>query len=123
MLTGAVRQQLAEAIDPDRTLRLLRENVHLTYEDIARGTGTTGRSVRRWAADRVPLHSAPVERLDDLRAAVQALSGALSEQGIVRWLRGRNAVLGYRSPLDALADGDFEEVLAAIDEMRNNEYL
>lgn len=75
------------------------------------------RSVRRWRTAGPPSSKASARwrQLDDLRTIVGFLlaDGTYDEQGIVSWLRSRHDDLRLRRPLDALAEGGFDDVLAA----------
>ena len=46
---------------------------------------------------------------------VGQLRGFLAPSTIPKWLRGVNAHLGHRRPLDVLRDGRLSEVIAAIE--------
>jgi hypothetical protein len=41
----------------------------------------------------------------------------LSDINAEQWFRGKNPVLGFRMPADVLADGDFEKVLTAVENL------
>jgi hypothetical protein len=53
--------------------------------------------------------------LDSLGATVTLLRGFLDDDVIPEWLRGVNAHLGNRTPLDVLRTGRSSEVIAAIE--------
>ena len=53
--------------------------------------------------------------LDSLGATVTLLRGFLDDDVIPDWLRGVNAHLGNRTPLDVLRTGRSSEVIAAIE--------
>lgn len=53
--------------------------------------------------------------LDALGATVTQLRGFLDDDAIPDWLRGTNAHLGNRTPLDVLRTGRLSEVIAAIE--------
>src|SRR3979411_172529 len=53
--------------------------------------------------------------LDAVGAAVTQLRGFLDDDAIPEWLRGSNAHLGHRTPLDVLRTGRLSEVIAAIE--------
>jgi hypothetical protein len=53
--------------------------------------------------------------LDAVSATVTQLRGFLDDDVIPDWLRGANAHLGARTPLDVLKTGRLSEVIAAIE--------
>jgi hypothetical protein len=53
--------------------------------------------------------------LDAVGATVTQLRGFLDDDAIPEWLRGSNAHLGHRTPLDVLRTGRLSEVIAAIE--------
>jgi len=83
----------------------------LSETDIVAATGANARAVRRWRAGQTE----PVRHwkaLDDLRWTAHFLSEhrVLTDRGIVAWLRSRNRLIGDRRPLEAIAEGSFDEV-------------
>jgi hypothetical protein len=53
--------------------------------------------------------------LQDVSITVTKLRGYLDDELIPEWLRGVNAHLGHRTPLDVIRTGRVSEVLAAIE--------
>lgn len=53
--------------------------------------------------------------LDAVGATVTQLRGFLDDEAIPEWLRGTNAHLAHRAPLDVLRTGRLSEVIAAIE--------
>jgi hypothetical protein len=53
--------------------------------------------------------------LDAVGAVVTQLRGFLDDDAIPEWLRGVNAHLAHRTPLDVLRTGRLSEVIAAIE--------
>ena len=53
--------------------------------------------------------------LDAVGATVTQLRGFLDDDAIPEWLRGVNAHLAHRAPLDVLRTGRLSEVIAAIE--------
>ncbi|HKG04345.1 MAG TPA: hypothetical protein VKB03_14305 [Conexibacter sp.] len=98
-------------------LRLL-VSFGLSDHDIAKAVpGAGARSVRRWRTEGPPTTRAAQrwEPIDDLCATVGFLlaNATYDEEGIVAWLRSRNAALDHQRPLDVLGGGQFEAVRAA----------
>jgi hypothetical protein len=114
MLNEQTRQDLAEHQALPTVLRALQVQIGVGERDIARLTDKEMRTVRRWLAGALPKGDS-AERIDELRAIVTVLGQLLDPEGIVAWLRNRNERLGFRRPLDVLAQGGdgFDEVLGA----------
>lgn len=61
--------------------------------------------------------------LDDLLRVLDVLSDALTERGAGQWLVARNRVLGGSRPLDLLAKGDTDSVIAAAHSFVSGAYI
>lgn len=61
------------------------------------------------------LERATDELLYDVSVVVRKLRGYLDDVLVPEWLRGINANLGHRTPLDVIRTGRVSEVLAAIE--------
>ena len=61
------------------------------------------------------LERATDDLLYDVSYVVQKLRGYLDDVLVPEWLRGVNANLGHRAPLDVIRTGRVSEVLAAIE--------
>jgi hypothetical protein len=109
---------------PPRRVAAVLNAVGLSDEDVARATQANISTVRRWrhSADQdAPIHNA--DRIDDLRAIIARLRfrGAVSDAGIVWWLRSRNLWLDDQRPLELIGAGQFERVRAAAEVYLNPE--
>lgn len=116
-------QELNPGTPPRRAAAALNA-VGLSDEDIATATQANVSTVRRWrhSPDRdAPIHNP--ERIDDLRAIVARLRfrGAVSDAGIVWWLRSRNLWLDDQRPLELIGAGQFDRVRAAAEVYLNPE--
>jgi hypothetical protein len=60
--------------------------------------------------------------LVDVSAVVAQLRGFLDDDIIPEWLRGTNAHLGNRAPLDVLKTGRLSEVMSAIEAEQSGAY-
>jgi hypothetical protein len=82
--------------------------------DLARSLGVHRSAVVRWKRGEAP---APRnwEQLVGLDAVVSLLEGFLELASIPKWLRGLNAHLGERRPIDVIRQGRLSEVVAAIE--------
>lgn len=97
---------LSHAQEPDDLLRLLKD-FGFTDRDIAQGTRSDPRTVRRWKV-AVP-GSVAAERLAEIRNVVLWLRDAevLTDRGIVFWMRHPNRLLEDYSPMEILGAGGF----------------
>lgn len=89
--------------------------------ELADVAGVHRSNVTRWKQGERP---APenFELLVGLDAAVTLLSQFLAPRSVPKWLRGFNAHLGGRRPLDVLQDGRLSEVIAAIEAERQGAF-
>lgn len=68
------------------------------------------------------LEPATDKLLDDLSSTVKMLRGFIDDEMIPEWLRGTNAHLGNRAPLDVIRTGHLSEVIAAIEAEMSGAY-
>jgi DNA-binding transcriptional regulator YiaG len=108
---------LRDALHPNDILTAL-QSLGLTPRDLAEGTGTDQRTVRRWLTEgQEPSHKLG-QTIGTLRlVAIHILQRrGLPVELIARWLRLPDSELRFQTPLAAIADGRFKEVLVAYDE-------
>ncbi len=114
-------ERLRRTLNRRDVLEVLRE-ISLTNEDIAIATDADTRTVRRWLDGQEPRRGYD-GAIDRLRAAVLYLlqRRAMPPEEIALWLRSRSLELGthpelgFRQPLDALAEGKLADVISAAD--------
>jgi hypothetical protein len=82
--------------------------------DLARSLGVHRSAVVRWKRGDAPA-ARNWEQLIGLDAVVSLLEGFLEDTSIAKWLRGTNAHLGDRRPIDVIRQGRLSEVIAAIE--------
>ncbi|OLC89025.1 MAG: hypothetical protein DMD38_14595 [Gemmatimonadetes bacterium] len=82
--------------------------------DLARSLGVHRSAVVRWKRGEAPA-AKNWEQLVGLDTVVSLLEGFLEEVSIAKWLRGTNAHLGDRRPIDVIRQGRLSEVVAAIE--------
>ncbi len=85
--------------------------------DLARSLGVHRSAVVRWKRGETPA-ARNWEQLVGLDTVVSLLEGFLEEGSIAKWLRGMNAHLGDRRPIDVIRQGRLSEVVAAIEAER-----
>ena len=75
----------------------------------------------RWKAG-APLSTDNASRLQAFDVVVSLLVGFLAPTTIPKWLRGVNAHLGNRRPIDVLRTGRLSEIVAAIENERSGAF-
>ena len=114
-------ERLRRTLNRKDVLEVLRA-LGISNEDIATATDADTRTVRRWLEGQEPRRGYD-GAIDRLRAAVLYLlqRRALPPDEIALWLRSRSLELGphpelgFRRPLDALAEGKLADVIRAAD--------
>jgi hypothetical protein len=82
--------------------------------EMATSLGVHRSQIARWKQGAAP-DPENAERLLGLDVVVSLLEGFLEPTSIPKWLRGINAHLGHRRPLDVLREGQLSEVIRAIE--------
>src|SRR2546426_7886449 len=82
--------------------------------DLSRTGGVHRSAVGRWKRGEAPA-ARNWEQLVGLDTVVSLLEGFLEVASIAKWLRGINAHLGDRRPIDVIRLGRLSEVVAAIE--------
>jgi hypothetical protein len=108
----AIPEALIHAQEPEELLGLLKE-FGFSDQDIAEGTGTDVRTVRRWKTGHPGTTAAA--RLAEMRNLVLLLhkERILSDRGIVFWMRHPNLLLEDYSPAAVVAEGGFRSAREA----------
>ena len=89
----------------------------LSSADVARVVGVADRQVRNWSAGGSTPGGRNRDRLLELHYVSRQLRDVYTREGAEIWLHGRKRSLGGRRPIDLLAEGEFDEVLDAIERM------
>jgi transcriptional regulator with XRE-family HTH domain len=84
----------------------------MTQTELSQAVGASLRTVQNWAAGKGVPASAKVRRLLDVQYIVRELHEVYTGEGIQIWLHARNRNLGSQRPIDLLAAGQYDEVLA-----------
>jgi uncharacterized protein (DUF2384 family) len=82
--------------------------------DIAHVTGSSPRSVSRWAGARVVPRRDSEDRLLELKAVVDQLRAVLRDEPARIWLRSPNPSLEWEKPLDIIARGEYRRVIGTV---------
>ncbi len=90
----------------------------LSTGDLARVIGVAERQVRNWTAGGNSPNGRNRDRLLELHYVAQLLRDVYTREGAEIWLHGRKRSLDGQRPLDLLAEGKYDVVLAAIERLR-----
>jgi putative toxin-antitoxin system antitoxin component (TIGR02293 family) len=97
--------------------------IDLDHADIARVLAANPRTVSRWLNKESTPRRESRERLLELLAVLERLSGTLNSQAAHDWLFTPNPSLDHHKPVDLLRDGSFRQVLAAIDALAEGVFV
>lgn len=89
----------------------LYEGDVLDAVDLARITKTNPRSVSRWRSETTTPRRAAEELLLELRAVVDLARTVMNDDAARFWLRSPNRDLGYKKPLELIAEGEYRRVV------------
>ncbi len=118
----SLSEALRGPLTPPETLVRLRDAVGFSDREIGRALGVNPRSIKRWRAGAA-INSEGLEALFDLLRLVVLLAElAIPAANIHAWFLQRNGFLNERRPIDAFAEGGYEDVCAAIDAISDGAY-
>lgn len=102
---------------PDLAERLesISQRVELDQADVARVLDTNPRTVARWLGRETQPRPEARERLLELIAVLEQLSGVLTPPAAHDWLFTPSPLLDHHKPVELLRAGDYRRVLGAID--------
>jgi len=89
----------------------------LSTADVARVVGVAERQVRNWSSGGNAPSGRNRDRLLELHYVARQLRDIYTREGAEIWLHGRKRSLNGRRPIDMLAEGDYDEVLDAIERL------
>ncbi len=96
--------------------------IALQQADIARVLDANPRTVARWLQGETEPRPDARERLLELIAVLEQLSGVLRPQAAHDWLFTPNPLLDHHKPVELLRDREYRRVLGAIDAMAEGVY-
>lgn len=91
--------------------------VDVSRAELARMLATDRRTVSRWLSRETSPQPATRERLLEVVAVLELLSGVLRADAAHDWLFTPNPSLAHQKPVDLLHAGESRHVLGAIDAM------
>jgi uncharacterized protein (DUF2384 family) len=89
----------------------------LSTTDVARLVGVAERQVRNWTSGGNSPAGRNRDRLLELHYVTRLLRDVYTREGAEIWLHGRKRSLDGRRPIDMLAEGQYDEVLDAIERL------
>jgi hypothetical protein len=89
----------------------------LNNAELATITGVKARQVQHWAAGTHRPQGQAKDRLLELHYILERLRDVYTAEGADIWIHGRNRGLSGEKPIDLLAAGQFERVLAAVERL------
>jgi len=90
----------------------------LTTSELAQAVGVAERQVRNWTAGGNTPKGRNRDRLLEIHYVTRLLRDIYTREGAEIWLHGRKRSLGGRRPIEMLAQGEYDEVLDAIERLR-----
>lgn len=114
-----------EGVLTDLAERLDRASKQLDLDqaDIARVLETNPRTVSRWIHRQAAPRPDARERLLELIAVIEQLSGVLRPEPAHDWLFTPNPLLDNHKPVDLLRDGQYRQVLGAVDALAEGTFV
>lgn len=114
-----------EGVLADLAARLDRASRQLDLDqaDIARVLETNPRTVSRWIHRQTVPRPGARERLLELIAVIEQLSGVLRPEAAHDWLFTPNSLLDNHKPVDLLRDGQYRQVLGAVDALAEGTFV
>lgn len=111
------------AADLAGRLGQVSERVELDQTDLARVLDANPRTVARWLHRQASPRPEARERVLELLAVLERLSGVLQAQAAHDWLFTPNQMLDDYKPVDLLRDGEYRRVLGAIDALAEGVFV
>ena len=111
------------ATDLAGRLELASVQAELDQGDLARVLDTNPRTVARWLHRQASPRPESRERVLELLAVLERLSGVVQAQAAHDWLFTPNATLDHHKPVDLLRGGEYRRVLGAIDAMAEGVFI
>ena len=89
----------------------------LTVQEIADVTGVKLRAVQNWASGHAKPEGPQRNRLIEVQYVIEQLNDVYETEGVEIWMHRPNRRLDHRRPVDALQQGDFDQVLRLVDQL------
>lgn len=96
-------------------IKSLGQSIALSQAEIGFIVGSSGRTLNRWATGSIDPQPLTKQRLLELVAVANALTGVFTSEGANLWLFTPNPLLDYDKPADRIKSGNCKSVLALIE--------
>ncbi len=106
-----------------KKLERVSSKLEMDQAEIARAIEANPRTVARWLQGYTEPRPDSRERLLELIAVLERLSGVLQPDAGHDWLFTPNALLDNHKPVELLRDRKYRQVLGAIDAMAEGVYV
>jgi len=113
------------SVDPQvkRLIEKVRDRGNLSAAEIGEIVGVGTRQVQNWAAGQgTPANSKKLRQLLDLVYVMDLVDEVFEEDGSTLWLHARNRQLDGERPLDLIASGDTDRVIAYLDRLADGNF-
>ncbi len=101
------------------SLATIRDEAGITNRELAQFLNTTPETVSRWNSGSVDPQPAKFEKLATLAWMVEQLAEFYEASEAKMWLFTPQRLLNSKRPADAISEGNLEDVLALIDQLRD----
>jgi uncharacterized protein (DUF2384 family) len=106
-----------------QTIEQITEDFSISIETLARFLNTSTRTLMRWKKAEVKPSNRHRERLEKIAYIDRRLRRVLRPEAIERWLNAHNDSLAGKRPIDLLANGQYDKLLAAISQLEEGVFV
>ncbi len=97
----------------------VREQAHLSEQDVARATGTARSTVGAWMRGTRRPTGERLDRFAELAAVVDRLVRVMDPEYVPLWMHKPVPALDDEKPIDVLARGDYRRLSALVAELES----
>jgi transcriptional regulator with XRE-family HTH domain len=105
-----------------KRLDSIKTHAGIKAREIAQLLDTTPETVSRWRRGKVDPQPDRLKRLLTLEWVMDQLAEFYAPDEARLWLFSRHRLLGGKTPAECLREGEFDEVMAIIDQLRDGAY-
>lgn len=98
-------------------------SIDLGRADVARALDANPRTLSRWLNDETVPRAGARERMLETVTVFERLSATLTPEAAHDWLFTPNGTFDYHKPIDLLREGEFRQVLGAIDALAEGVFV
>ena len=104
-------------------LDTIKKDAGLSRQEVAQIVGASPRTVFRWASGATLPRGGARDRVLELAAVAQRLKTVMQPEAATAWLFQPNPLLDDQRPVNLIARGHYQEVLDAIDALREGVFV